>query len=498
MSKGLPARPHLDYLKHEAKALVRAFAARVPEAVGRVEAVLGPRTALRLTDAQRVVAREYGFASWARLRTRVAASRGVGAAVDTFLKAVLDQSRSRAEQVLTTEPTIARVSPAVAAALGRVRELGDLLDADPGSVERAEGDPPSSPLAWLCFSPYHGVSEALDAELAACARLLLDRGADPNVRATRYALPALYAVTGQSNVPVIARMLLEAGARPTDGESVHHAAERYHEEALALLLEFGVELNQVGDWGNTPLYFLHRYWDVERHPAVGRGIRWLLDHGADPNIRSGAERETALHAAVRQGQSPDVIRLLLDRGADPRAERGDGRSAWLLARRSGQAALATVLELAGALPTPLSPADQLLEACASGSVGLAEQLATPALLRELDPEDLRLLRDAARRGDIPVVQACLAAGFPVNGLDEFGATPLHHAAIAGRAQVVSVLLPVGADLRIRDHEHRATPLEWAQFGAQHIRELDGDYPATIAALSSRPVGTESGGSEPNC
>ncbi len=484
MPKDLPARPHLDHLKHEAKALHRAFAAGAPEAVARVVAVLGPRTALKLTEAQRVVAREYGFASWARLRTRVEASRGIDDAVGAFLDAVLAENRARAEQVLATEPNIVRVSPGVAAALGRERELRDLLDADPDAVRRAEGTPPSQPLGWLCFSPFHGRSQALDAELAACLRLLLDRGADPNVTATQYKLPALYAVTGMWNVPRIARMLLESGARPTDGESVFHAAERFHEEALALLLEFGVDVNQVGDWGNTPLYFLLRYWDVERHPAVGRGIRWLLDHGADPDVRSGAEQETALHMAVRRGQSADVVRLLLDRGADPRAERGDGRSAWLLARQGGHGTLATLLEQAGADSVPLSATDQLLEACASGDVDRAERLGSPDLLGQLDPEDLWLFRDAARRGDLPVVRACLAAGLPVNGLDELGATPLHHAAITGRDQVAAVLMRAGADLGIRDNEHRATPLEWARFGAEKIREPDGDYDATIDALNA--------------
>lgn len=405
--------------------------------------------------------------------------------VNAFLNAVQEPNRARAEQILATEPGIVAISPGVAAALGRVRELRDLLDADPDAVRRQEGTPPSSPLGWLCFSPFHGRSPALDAELASCVRLLLDRGADPNVTATQYILPALYAVTGLRNVPGIARMLLEAGASPTDGESVFHAAECFHEEALALLLEFDVDLNQTGDWGNTPLYFLLRYWDIERHPAVGRGLRWLLDHGAEPDVRSGVERETALHVAVRRGQSPETIRLLLDHGADPRAARADGRSVWLLARRSGQEALAAILEQAGATPVPLSAADQLLEACASGDVGRAERLASPELLRQLEPEDLHLCRDAARRGDVSAVRACLSAGFPVNGLDEFGATPAHHAAIAGRDEVVALLMRAGADLGIRDNEHHATPLEWARFGADHIREPDGNYSATIDALETK-------------
>jgi hypothetical protein len=48
--------------------------------------------------------------------------------------------------------------------------------------------------------------------------LLLDAGADPNTKDGRYGVPALYAVTGARSVLPLARMLLDAGANPTDGE----------------------------------------------------------------------------------------------------------------------------------------------------------------------------------------------------------------------------------------------------------------------------------------
>ena len=80
----LPARPSLDHLRHEARALHRAFQQGDPDAIARVAATLGPRTELKLTEAQRVVAREYGFTTWARLRTHVQAARGIDEAIDVF------------------------------------------------------------------------------------------------------------------------------------------------------------------------------------------------------------------------------------------------------------------------------------------------------------------------------------------------------------------------------------------------------------------------------
>ena len=202
-------------------------------------------------------------------------------------------------------------------------------------------------------------------------------------------------------------------------------------EALELLLEYGVDLNLTGDWGNTPLYFLLRYWDVAREEQVGQGLRWLLDHGADPNVRCGREQETSLHVAARRGQSPEVVRLLLDHGADVHARRGDGRSAWLLATHGGHEAVATLLEEAGA-----------------------------------EREDL------------------LAAGFPVDEVDENGATALHHAALRGDAAAVRRLLARGADRRREDPQHHSTPLGWAEFGRDQAIAPDGDYEACIRALST--------------
>jgi hypothetical protein len=81
-SRDLPVRPHLDHLKNEAKALHKAFHAGDATAVQRVRDAIGEKLALRLTDAQRVVAREYGFPTWARLRARVQAARGRDDVID--------------------------------------------------------------------------------------------------------------------------------------------------------------------------------------------------------------------------------------------------------------------------------------------------------------------------------------------------------------------------------------------------------------------------------
>ena len=49
-------------------------------------------------------------------------------------------------------------------------------------------------------------------------------------------------------------------------------------------------------------------------------VKWLLDHGADPNARwtHWDAEVTPLHLAVLGGGHEDIVRLLLEAGADPR------------------------------------------------------------------------------------------------------------------------------------------------------------------------------------
>ena len=480
----LPARPDLDHLKREAKALRRAFLEGDPAAEERVEAIVGPKAELKLTEAQRAVAREYGFSSWVKLREHVQSARRSGDALESFLAAVERHDRAAASRVLESEPGLASSSLHVASILGLETEVERLIARDDGGVRALAGATwPAEPLLWLCFSPFHGESPARDRGLLASARALLTAGADPNVREARHGVSALYGVTGLSHAPEIARLLLEAGAEPNDGESVFHAAERFHEEALELLLSHGADLNATGDWGNTPLYFLQRYWDVARERRVEQGLRWLLAHGADPNVLCDREeRESSLHVAVHRGQHPDVVGLLLRHGADVHARRGDGRTAWTLAQRGGFGELVALLESAGARPEPLSAVDRLLEACGRGDADAARRLAVPAVVSGLRPGEARLIVQAATEGRLEVVRACLAAGFPVDTADETGATALHHAAIQGRGSIVRKLLGHGADHSIRDDEHSSTALGWACFGVDFVRNETGDYAGAVEAL----------------
>ncbi len=57
MSRDLPARPHLEHLRKQAKELLASLQQQDPRS--------------RLADAQHQIAREYGFESWPRLKAHV-------------------------------------------------------------------------------------------------------------------------------------------------------------------------------------------------------------------------------------------------------------------------------------------------------------------------------------------------------------------------------------------------------------------------------------------
>ena len=73
MSRELPANPNLEHLNQQAKELPHDFQQRKSAAVERFQTYISNSTAedAKLADAQHVMACEYGFASWPKLKQQV-------------------------------------------------------------------------------------------------------------------------------------------------------------------------------------------------------------------------------------------------------------------------------------------------------------------------------------------------------------------------------------------------------------------------------------------
>src|SRR5688572_24773156 len=115
VSRGLPQRPHIDIPKREARELLQQFRDALPDALDRIrrqhpkfrdadDSALRSAT-FRLSDAQCVIAREYGFASWTALKQRI---DGKDAAT-LLLKAIYGRDRDTIVRILQAHPNLLHI-----------------------------------------------------------------------------------------------------------------------------------------------------------------------------------------------------------------------------------------------------------------------------------------------------------------------------------------------------------------------------------------------------
>lgn len=417
--------------------------------------------------------------------------------VGRFLLAAGDGDTARALALLESHPAIARHDLLSACAAGELAAARAHLAADPGAATR--DIPRVAPPLVLAVQPALKRARGVPADdHVALVRLMLDAGADPNTSVAiddgAGRVPALYFACAENAVEV-ARLLLERGANPTDGESVHHAAQHDHRETLALLAEFGADLSRCPpELGAPPLYFCasHRAANPQSAAAL-RGMRWLLDHGADPDVplahpidgMSAAQRgETALHRLAAGGHGAEPIGWLLARGATVDVRRDDGATPYTLAFRAGNRAAADALAAAGADATRLTTTDRLVAACLTSDAATARAIvaAEPGLVASLDDDAARAVHVALHDDGAEALALMLSLGWRLDVEGEWGGTPLHWAAWHGRTALVRQLLAAGAPVNPRDGRYGSSPIAWAAHGSRFAGAPSDDAHADVATL----------------
>jgi hypothetical protein len=438
----------------------------------------GDPTAFRLADAQLVVARGYGFASWPRLRrhlqtvalyTRSPHRQPVGGLLrrpedlaDEFLRLAClvyggdDVGRHRrARELLAAHPGVARHSIHTMAAVGDVSSARTLLASDPAQARREGGPYAWEPLLYLAYSRLD--SGRLRHSTLEVARLLLGRGADPNVGYLWDGMTSPFtALTGafgggedavnqppHQHAMELARLLLEAGGDANDSQTLYNRQFDPSDDHLELLFARGLGRGDGGPWHA-------RLAPV--HPTPAQMVEDQLLWAASRNL---VERVRLL---LRHGVAVD------GRGTEhPGTARGTALAA---ATRAGNTEIAELLLAAGASPVALDPVEEFLAACMRG-----DRVAVDALLgvdptlagRAAAAEPSRIIR-AAELGRLEAVQLMAGLGFDVNVVRRTSA--LHEAAGRGDMEMVRLLLEVGADPTALDAEFGATPLGWALHGGQ--------------------------------
>lgn len=203
----------------------------------------------------------------------------------------------------------------------------------------------------------------------AIAKLLLDRGADVNAK-TAGGDTALMCAAGKGNVDLV-KLLFDKGATVkgtgTYGTVLDYAVHAGEPDAIKLIIEKGADVNEVPEWGYTPLMraaerghvkavklllekgarvnAITRYGNTALLEATEQGhedvVKVLVEHGVDVN-QTDTHGRTALMVAAERGDEY-VLRLLLDNGADANLADKSGNTAKDYAQRRGFSHLAGVI-----------------------------------------------------------------------------------------------------------------------------------------------------------
>jgi len=477
----LPAKPSIDHLRRQARDLLRAAQAGDAAATGRIRAVSDELT---LSTAQLAVAREYGFASWTKLKDEVTArTASLAQQAESFCEASIRDWTGRAARMLEATPEIAGYNFATAVILGDAGRVRTEIGRDPGLATRADARSGWTPLHTASASRWHRLDPGRAEDLLAVARILLEAGADPNGSTGALGghggwTPLRCAVAGAAN-PLITRLLLERGAVPGDHDLYLAGFGEDGRECLRLLLGHTSDVAQIARMAlAAPISTNY----IE-------GARLLLEAGADPN-RYADDADSpapAVYAAVRSGCSAELTGLLLAHGADPDTPGPDGRSPYALATSQGRADLAALLRRYGAADDTTGT-DRFLAACQhADQAAVQQQLAQdPGLPGRLTAaQQAAAIIHAAKSGNTAAITLMLDLGFPVDarGHDD-GGTALHAAAYSGSAPAVRLLLDRGADIEVRDTSWNSTPIEWAGVGSgeQPADNPHPDWTGTVQAL----------------
>jgi ankyrin repeat protein len=342
MTRTLPERASLDWLRKTAKQSLDALKANNPDA--------------KLADAQRELAREYGFRSWRALKAHVEAQSAPDEkVVAAFLLAVGEGKADAVRAALAAEPALANaVGPhpywggrpqALHVAIEtKRRDIFDLLLEAGADVDGRNGEYDLWSPLMLTFSRE---TEEMRAEL-------LKRGA-------RIGLCEALLMRDDALVDKLLRKGLPDIA-PNAGSILAFARTTH---AIDRLLALGASIDRKDRWGSSPIDAMSRSGGEEgrelvRHmmmrgvvakpqefarlgdrdmlemlmksdPAIVKSdavmmgavdfghhalVRWLAGQGANVNARSDAgSHHTALHSAAWNGDL-EMVKLLVELGAD--------------------------------------------------------------------------------------------------------------------------------------------------------------------------------------
>ncbi|EHK47127.1 hypothetical protein TRIATDRAFT_217580 [Trichoderma atroviride IMI 206040] len=295
------------------------------------------------------------------------------------------------------------------------------------------------------YSPLLLASEDGQTEIV---RLLLENGANPEIKTTEPTTPLSVAIAGRH--AEVVSILLEYGADYTAAffrsalvPSVF-AASLGQIPILEVLLSYGVDISLPTPRGITPLMGASMALQLYT-------MRFLLDKGADITAVDGSGRSVLFYAAEQGGA--DAIKLLLSNGANVFAIDNDGWTVLHFAAFRGHADVVRVLLEAGADRHATIPRGYtaLFYAVGRGHIETLHVL-LDAGLTTLDQAEDSILHVASLYGQFEVIrdQLRISDQGSIDQTEAEGRTPLFNAAMRGYGDIVELLLSQNADVNKRD------------------------------------------------
>lgn len=474
--------PSYDRLKALAKILLQQARSGSPGALERLRKA-GISGTPKHADCLHVVAVEHGFRSWPRLKLYL---QSLGMTRDQRLReleACLFEGRPHVmDKLLEIDPGLAHAHLGIELAMLDAAAAVARLDTESFAATRAIGS--RTPLLHLAFSRYAAATDEGRATSVELAKLLLDRGADPNewfapADSPESRLSALYgALCHAGNLP-LAELLLTRGAEPNDNESLYHATELPHARGIELLYRY-----KARTAGTNALYRVLDRENIE-------GLSVMLANGADPNEPLGGggpcgegKSGNTLHHAVRRMRSAEVLLMLLDAGANP-AGTFCGHGLYALSRIYGNLEAAGVLNARG-LAAELGPTEAYVTAVVDGDESAALSLIRRhrGLKRRLDRLERTIHTElAGMSGQGSKLRRLHSAGFDPNLVGDSGMSAPHFCAWRGDAETLSFYLEQGVvDLEAKNR-YGGTLLGTAVHGSANCpADIAVDYPATVRLI----------------
>jgi hypothetical protein len=463
MSRQLSENPSLEYLRKQAKQLLRT------------------RQNGNLAAAQHSLAQEYGFSTWAQLKAHV---ESVSLKPAEALKvAVCASDAARVRELFDQFPELKKTldDPLPGYGFGLNALYAAVQRTDRATIEvllRAGADIRKRSDWW---AGGFGVLDDCDPGLA---EFLIERGAvvDAHAAARLGMMPKLRElVTADPSL---------VHARGGDGQTPLHFASTV--EVAEFLMANGADIDARDiDHESTPAQYMLRVEQKRHYPHDRQDVaRYLVSRGCHTDILMASALGDLELVKRHLDADPNCIRMNVSERWFPKRNPhsggtiyiwtlGGGRSAHSVARDFGHEDVFRLL-------MERTPEDlKLALACELGDeeafrAFLAKR---PDAAQTLSDEERRKLPEASKSNNKEAVRLLLEAGWPVDTPGEMGATALHWAGFHGNAEIARLILRFHPALETKSKEYESTAMGWAIFGSGNGWRRDvGDYVGTVRAL----------------